>query len=263
MWGQSGCLPQGQLDGAKFTSVEVFCICLNWNHPLSASLAQALIKALCSLFQLGLSRRGTHTDKCTSARALGGKGLVGSLRSRPSTFGVRDTELREIPRRTWGGRESILQSPNFPSTSLLQPETLSMEEMEIQEDSYSSKHGKGSSLKLTTNTSVCCDFGFHKGSFSQEGSCTQGNGDLWMQLIFVTTNKQTSKLNQIQIKKVPPFPLLFVPTNSELLGTIKNKRQLQKKNKVPRIITTQIFIQQWSWREILFFPFGANVPNGN
>lgn len=65
-----------------------------------------------------------------------------------------------------------------------------------------------------------------------------------MQLIFVTTNKQTSKLNQIHIKKFPLFPLLFVPTNSELLGTIKNKRQLEKKNKVPRIITTQIFIQQ-------------------
>lgn len=147
---------------------------------------------LCSLFQLGLSRRGTHTDKHISAGAVGGKGLVGSLRSRPSTFGVRDTELCEIPRRTWGGREFILQSPNFPSTSLLQPETLSMEEMEIQEDSYSSKHGKGSSLKLTTNTSVCCGFGFHKGSFSQEGSCTHGNGDLWMQLILVTTNKQVN-----------------------------------------------------------------------
>ena len=120
----------------------------------------------------------------------------------------------------------------------------SMKEMEIQEGSYSSKHSKGSRLKLTMSTSVCCDFGFHKGSSSQEGSCTHGNRDLWMHLILVTTNKQVSKLNQMQIRKVPPFPLLFVPNTSELLGTIKNKRQLQKKNKVPRIITTQIFIQQ-------------------
>jgi len=65
-----------------------------------------------------------------------------------------------------------------------------------------------------------------------------------MHLILVTTNKQTSKRNQMQIRQAPPFPLLFVPSTSELLGTTENKRQIQKKNKVPRIITTQIFIQQ-------------------
>lgn len=110
-----------------------------------------------------------------------------------------------------------------------------------QEHSCSRKHGKGSSLKLTMITSVCCDFGFHIQSFSKEDSWTH---DLWMHLILVTTNKLISILNQMQIRKGTPFPLLFVPNMSELLGNIKNKRQIQKKNQVPRIITTQIFIQQ-------------------
>jgi len=94
-------LPQSQLDGAKVSGVEVFCICLNGNHPLGFSLAQALIKPLHSLLQLGLSRRGTRTNKhLSSERAVGGKGLAGSSRSRPNAFGVRDIELGEIPRRT-------------------------------------------------------------------------------------------------------------------------------------------------------------------
>lgn len=44
---------QSQLDGAKDTSAEVFCICLDWKHPPGFSLAQALVKPLHSLFQQG------------------------------------------------------------------------------------------------------------------------------------------------------------------------------------------------------------------
>lgn len=57
-------------------------------------------------------------------------------------------------------------------------------------------------------------------------------------------------------EKGQPFPLFFVPNTRKPLETIENKRQFQKKNKVPRIITTQIFIQQQSWREYWFFPSG-------
>lgn len=47
-----------------------------------------------------------------------------------------------------------------------------MEKKAIQEDSYPSKHRKGSSLELTMSTSVCWDFGFHKGPSHRKAHVT-------------------------------------------------------------------------------------------